>query len=146
MIDALDHQIIEKLVKDGRKNSKELSKELHVDSSTIRRRVHRLIKEGFIYIIALPEPSKAGFPTQAIIGLNVENVELDNNLKIINDILECTFVSVTTGRFNIMIIVWCHSTAEIDRIVKKILSSVKGVKSYETFICANIVKGIDSPD
>jgi len=83
MIDALDNQIIEKLVKDGRKSSKELSKELHVDSSTIRRRVHRLIKEGVIYIIALPEPSKAGFPTQAIIGLDVDNKELDNNLKII---------------------------------------------------------------
>ena len=146
MIDALDYQIIEQLVKDGRKNSKELSKELHVDSSTIRRRVHRLIEEGVIYIIALPEPSKAGFPTQAIIGLNVDNMELDNNLKIINEILECMFVSVTTGRFNIMIIVWCRSTAEIDRIVKKILSSVKGVNSYETFICAIIAKGVDRSD
>jgi Lrp/AsnC family transcriptional regulator for asnA, asnC and gidA len=146
MIDALDYQIIEQLVKDGRKNSKELSKELHVDSSTIRRRVHRLIKEGIIYIIALPEPSKAGFPIQAIIGLNVDNMELDNNLKIINEIPECIFVSVTTGRFNVMIIIWCHSTAEIDRIVKKILSSIKGVKSYETFICTNIAKGVDSSD
>jgi Lrp/AsnC family transcriptional regulator for asnA, asnC and gidA len=146
MIDTLDYQIIEKLVKDGRKSSKELSKELHVDSSTIRRRVHRLIKEGVIYIIALPEPSKAGFPTQAIIGLNVDNMELDNNLKIINEIPECTFVSVTTGRFNIMIIIWCHSNAEIDRIAKKILSSIKGVKSNETFICANIAKGVGSSD
>jgi Lrp/AsnC family transcriptional regulator for asnA, asnC and gidA len=146
MIDALDYQIIEQLVKDGRKSSKELSKELHVDSSTIRRRVHRLIEEGVIYIIALPEPSKAGFPKQAIIGLNVDNMELDNNLKIINEIPECMFVSVTTGRFNIMIIIWCRSTAEIDRIVKKILSSVKGVKSYETFACANIAKGVDSSD
>jgi Lrp/AsnC family transcriptional regulator for asnA, asnC and gidA len=146
MIDALDYQIIEQLVKDGRKSSKELSKELHVDSSTIRRRVHRLIKEGVIYIIALPEPSKAGFPTQGFIGLNVDNMELDNNLKIINEIPECMFVSVTTGRFNIMIIIWCRSTAEIDRIVKKILSSVKGVKSYETFACANIAKGVDSSD
>jgi Lrp/AsnC family transcriptional regulator for asnA, asnC and gidA len=146
MIDALDYQIIDQLVKDGRKNSKELSKELHVDSSTIRRRVHRLIEEGVIYIIALPEPSKAGFPTQAIIGLNVDNMELDNNLKIINEIPECTFVSVTTGRFNIMIIIWCHSNAEIDRIAKKILSSIKGVKSNETFICANIAKGVGSSD
>jgi DNA-binding Lrp family transcriptional regulator len=45
-----------------------------------------------------------------------------------------------------MIIAWCKSTAEIDRIVKKILSTVKGVKSYETFICANIAKGVDTTD
>jgi len=146
MIDKLDYQIIEQLVKDGRKNSKALSKELHVDSSTIRRRVHRLIKEGVIYIIALPEVSKTGFPSQAIIGLIVDNMELDNSLKIINEIPECMFVSVTTGRFNLMIIMWCRSTAEIDRIVKKILSSVKGVNSYETFICANIAKGVDRSD
>jgi Lrp/AsnC family transcriptional regulator for asnA, asnC and gidA len=143
MIDDLDKRIIEQLVKDGRKSSKALAKELHVDSSTIRRRVHRLIRDGVIYIVALPDVSKAGFPVQAIIGLNVDNMELDNNLKIVHEIPECMFVSVTTGRFNIMIILWCHSTAEINKLIQKILFKMKGVKSYETFICMNIAKPID---
>jgi Lrp/AsnC family transcriptional regulator for asnA, asnC and gidA len=143
MIDELDKKIIKLLVKDGRKSSKELSKELHVDSSTIRRRVHRLIEEGVIYIIALPVVGKAGFPVQAIIGLNIDNMELDNNLKIISEIPECMFVSVTTGKFNVMIILWCSSTAEIHKLIKIILSNIKGVNSYETFICMNIAKSVD---
>jgi DNA-binding Lrp family transcriptional regulator len=72
LIDDLDKQIIEQLVKDGRKSSKELSKQLHVDSSTIRRRVHRLIQEKIIHVIALPVMAKAGYPVQAITGLNVD--------------------------------------------------------------------------
>lgn len=143
MIDELDQQIIEQLVKDGRKSSKELSKELHADSSTIRRRVHRLIEEGVIYIVALPVVAKAGFPTQAIIGLNIDTLELENSLKIINEIPECKFVSVTTGRFNVMIISWCRSTADINKLMQRMLMKVKGVKSYETFICMNIAKTID---
>lgn len=142
MIDDLDKRIIEQLVKDGRKSSKTLAKEFHVDSSTIRRRVHRLIRDGVIYIVALPDVSKAGFPVQAIIGLNVDNMELDNNLKTLHEIPECMFVSVTTGRFNIMIILWCQTTAEINKLMKKIVSKMKGVKSYETFICMNIDKAI----
>lgn len=146
MIDELDTQIIEQLVKDGRKSSRELSKELHADSSTIRRRVHRLIHEGIIRIIALPEVSKAGFPVQAIIGLNVDTMELENNLKIVNEIPECTFVSVTAGRFNIMIILWCRSTSEINKLVQRILVKMKGVKNYETFICMNMAKTINNFD
>jgi DNA-binding Lrp family transcriptional regulator len=146
MIDELDRQIIEQLVKDGRKSSKALAQELHVDSSTIRRRVHRLIRDGVIYIIALPDVSKAGFPVQAIVGLNVDNMELDNNLKILHGIPECMFVSVTTGRFNIIIILWCRSTAEINKLIQKLLFKMKGVKGYETFICMNVAKAIERVD
>lgn len=143
MVDELDKQIIEQLVKDGRKSSKELAKILHVDSSTIRRRVHRLIQDGVIYIVALPVFDKAGFPVQAIVGLNVDTMEIENNLKIINEIPECMFVSVTTGRFNIMIILWCNSTADINKQMNKILAKTHGVKGYETFICMNVAKTID---
>jgi Lrp/AsnC family transcriptional regulator, regulator for asnA, asnC and gidA len=142
MIDELDKQIIEQLVKDGRKSSKELSQELHVDSSTIRRRVHKLIDEGAVHIVALPEISKAGYPVQAIIGLNVDPLELDNDLKVLNEIPECMFVSVTAGRFNIMIISWCRSTGEINKLIQKMLSKMKGVKVQETFVCMNIAKSI----
>ena len=146
MIDELDRKIIEQLVKDGRKSSNALAKEFHVDSSTIRRRVHRLIHDGVIYIIALPDVSKAGFPVQAIIGINVDNMELENNLKILHEIPECMFVSVTTGRFNIMIILWCRTTAEINKLIQKIIVKMKGVKNYETFICMNIAKTVDRCD
>ena len=142
MIDDLDKQIIEELIKDGRKSSKELSKELNVDSSTIRRRVHRLIQEKAVRIVALPEISKTGYPVQAIIGLNVDPLELDGDLKVLDEIPECMFVSVTAGRFNVMIISWCRSMGEINKLVQKMLSKMKGIRSYETFVCMNIAKSI----
>lgn len=143
MVDELDREIIEQLIKNGRKSSKELAKDLHVDSSTVRRRVHRLIQEGVIYIIALPVVSKAGFPVQAIVGLNVDTREIEHNLQILNGIPECMFVSVTTGRFNIMIILWCRSTADINKLMNKILATTRGVKGYETFLCMNVAKTVN---
>ncbi len=146
MIDELDQRLIEQLVKDGRKSSRDLAKILNADPSTIRRRVHRLIQEGIVRIIALPIVSKAGYPVQTYVGINVDPVELDNNLKVLNEIPECAFVSVTAGRFNIMIILWCRSTSEINKLVQKILVRLKGIRSYETFICMNMAKSIDRPE
>jgi DNA-binding Lrp family transcriptional regulator len=143
MIDELDSQIISLMIKNGRLTSKVLSKKLNVDASTIRRRVRHLIKDGAIHIIALPEFFKAGFPVQAIIGLDIDNKELNNALQTICAIPECKFVSVTVGGFNVMIILWCHSTAEIHVLVQKITGNLKGLKNCETFICMNMAKSIN---
>jgi Lrp/AsnC family transcriptional regulator for asnA, asnC and gidA len=142
MIDELDSQIISLMIKNGRLTSKVLANKLNVNSSTIRRRVRHLIEDGAIHIIALPEFFKAGFPVQAIIGLDIDKKELNNALQTICAIPECKFVSVTVGRFNVMIILWCHSTAEIHVLVQKITCSLKGLKDCETFICMNMAKSI----
>jgi DNA-binding Lrp family transcriptional regulator len=69
-------------------------------------------------------------------------MELESDLKILDGISECMFVSVTAGRFNIMVILWCRSMAEINKVTQKMLSNLKGVKTYETFVCMNVAKTI----
>jgi Lrp/AsnC family transcriptional regulator, regulator for asnA, asnC and gidA len=101
MIDDLDKEIIEQLTIDARQSSQMVAKKLNVDSSTVRRRIHRLIEDGIIYVTILQTHDKTGVPVRALIGLNIENRELETCLETLRSIPECRFVSVTTGRFNI---------------------------------------------
>jgi Lrp/AsnC family transcriptional regulator, regulator for asnA, asnC and gidA len=146
MIDELDKEIIEQLTMDARQSSKVLAKKLNVDSSTIRRRIHRLVEDGVIYVTILLTHEKTGVPVRAITGLNIEIRDLEACLKTLGAIPECKFVSVTTGRFNVMFTILCRSTEIALGTSQKIISRLHGVKNSETFVCKNIVKSINPLD
>jgi Lrp/AsnC family transcriptional regulator, regulator for asnA, asnC and gidA len=146
MIDELDKKIIDLLTIDARQSSKVLAKKLNVDSSTIRRRILQMIKDGTIYMAVLPSHQQTGFPIEAIIGLDVDERELEACLQTLYAVPECKFISTTTGRFNIMATVFCSSTADVFDISQKILTRFKGIKNSETFVCMNIVRSYNPLD
>ena len=55
MIDSLDEQLINLLAKDAKQSSEVLARQLCVSSSTIRRRMKKLVQGGVLRITALPE-------------------------------------------------------------------------------------------
>jgi DNA-binding Lrp family transcriptional regulator len=146
MISELDNKIIRLLTNDARQSSKELAKKLNVDSSTIRRRINLLIKSGAIYMAVLPAHQKTGLPIEAIIGLDIDEHELETCLQTLCALPECKFVATTTGRFNVMVTVFCSSTVDVFDISQNILAKFKGIKNSETFICINIVKSSNPLD
>jgi Lrp/AsnC family transcriptional regulator, regulator for asnA, asnC and gidA len=146
MIDELDRKIIDLLTVDARQSSKVLAKKLNVDSSTIRRRILQLIKDGAIYMAVLPSHQQTGFPIEAIIGLDVEEQELQACLEALSALPESKFVSATSGRFNVIATVFCTSTADVFDISQNILNKFKGIKSSETFVCMNIVRSYNPLD
>ena len=58
--DDIDRQLIRLLEKDARQSSEQLAKKLAVSSTTVRRRLRRLIQQGVLRIVAVVEPKKAG--------------------------------------------------------------------------------------
>jgi DNA-binding Lrp family transcriptional regulator len=89
MIDELDKKIIELLTIDASQSSKVLAKKLNADSSTIRRRIHRLIENGVIYVTILPTHDKTGVPVRVVVGLNIEARELAASLQTLYAMPEC---------------------------------------------------------
>ncbi len=146
MIDELDKKIIDLLTVDARQSSNALAKKLYADPSTIRRRIHRLVENGVIYMTILPTHDKTGVPVRAYVGLSIELRELEACLKTLCAIPECKFVSTTTGRFNVMMTILCRSSEDAMGISQKIVARLNGVKSSEAFICNNIVKSINPLD
>ena len=140
MIDSIDEQLINLLMKDASISSEVLAKQLNVHSSTIRRRIKKLVEQKKIHIIALPEPSEVGLLIEAVVALHVTHDKLDIALEALSKYPEVRWLAATSGRFDIMVYMWFHSTNELYKFVETEVGSLEGLKNSETFICLYVAK------
>ncbi len=139
-IDSFDEQLINLLMQDASKSSEVLAKQLNVHSSTIRRRIQRLVEQKRIRIIALPEPKDVGLHLEAVIALDVTHDKLNFALEVLSKYPQVRWLAATSGRFDIMTYVWFHSTDELYKFVETEIGSLEGLKNSETFICLHVAK------
>ena len=134
-IDLLDEELIKLLAKNGRESTEVLAKKLKVTPSTIRRRVNELIKSETIRIVAVVDPKKAGYPLAAVIAYDVEHDKLDSAMKLLANLPEVTWVSSTTGRFDIISVQRFASTDDLNDFINKVMSQIEGLRDSEAFVC-----------
>ena len=80
-MDDLDIKIIGILQEDGRASNAKIARGVGVSEGTIRRRLKKLIGDSTIQIVALPEPSKLGYKTEAMIALQVDPGKIHSDRK-----------------------------------------------------------------
>ncbi len=141
MIKSLDKSLIELLGEDATQSSEALAKQLDVSAATVRRRTNRLVKDGTIRIVAVVDPSKVGLPLSALLALDVPNEQMDEVTEQLARHQQVSWVSTTTGQFNIMALVRSSSTDELSAFMQKELPNMGGVRSSETIICLRMKKG-----
>ena len=144
MIDLLDEELIKLLAQNGRESADKLAKKLKVTPSTVRRRMNELIKKKVIRIVAITDPKKAGYPLAAVIAYNVEHEKLDSAMKFLANLPEVTWVSTTTGRFDIISVQRFSSTDDLNDFINKVMSQIEGLKDSEAFICLHQGKPLHS--
>ncbi len=141
MSDSLDERLISLLEQDARQSSEALAKQLNVSSSTIRRRIDNLVKQGMLRFAALTEPTKVGFPVRALIAFNVAHERLNEFMEGLGSKPEVKGLCVTTGRFDVMALIWFASTDDLFRFMQSEVSKLEGVRNTESFICLHVEKG-----
>ena len=139
--DPIDKRLIQLLQQDGRQSSNVLAKHLGVSPATVRRRIKNLIQSGLLRIVALVDPDKAGVPFVSVIGLDVVHDKLDSAIKFLAARPEVSFVSATTGRFDIIAYAHFTSADDLSKFLREELPKVEGVKNSETFLCLHVEKG-----
>ena len=140
-LNSIDRELIQLLEKDASQTSAALARQLSVSPATVRRRLKRLTQSGVLRITALVDPDKMGTPIIAIIAMNLMRDKLESATQLLASKPEIKFLSTTTGRFDIMICTWFHSTKELTNFVQKDLAQLPGLKDTETFICLQVIKG-----
>ena len=70
-MDKLDIKIISLLQQDGTTTNAGIAKQVGVSEETVRRRFKRLTQEKYISVVAVPDPTKIGFDSEALIGFQV---------------------------------------------------------------------------
>ena len=139
-MDELDGRIIEILQKDGRASNAHIAREVGVSEGTVRRRLRRLIQDGVIDVIAVPNLEKMGYRTAALVGLQTDPGRIDSVADALSQLPEVHFVALTTGAQDIFIWVALGSSEELGEFLRNRVGVVPGVRRTETYVNLAIKK------
>ena len=138
-LDETSKQIIAQLQQDGRRAYAAIGKEVGLSEAAVRQRVHRLLEQGTMQIVAVADPAELGFGRQAMVGINA-----DGDLRPIADHLadmdEVSYVVVTAGSFDVLAEVIAESDDQLLDLLSRRIRSIPGVRSTETFVYLQIRK------
>ena len=136
MIDKLDIEILQLLEKDASLPYTEIARRLKLNESTVRKRVAALKQKGVIRkFTVVIEPSKIGFNTVAIIGVDVDPPKLLEVAQKLCEIPETRYVATSTGDHMIMTEIWTRDGKELSKIISEKIGTIEGVKK----ICPAII-------
>ncbi|MEM0085281.1 MAG: Lrp/AsnC family transcriptional regulator [Candidatus Methanomethylicia archaeon] len=136
MVDSLDLRIIEALIKEGDLSFSELARRLGLSESTVRKRVEKLKRDNIINkFTVVVDPSKLGFNSTAIIGIDVDPPQLLSVAKRICDLQESKSVFICTGDHMILVEVWARDGNHLSKIISEKIGVIEGVRR----VCPSII-------
>jgi len=133
-MDNLDTKIVGILQKDGRASNAGIAREVGVSEGTVRRRLKRLVDDQIINVVALLDPSRLGYSSEAIVGIQVDPDKIDDASETISDLDGVSWVVVTTGAYDIFAWIAVESAEDLGNFLRHKLGSVTGVRRTETFV------------
>jgi len=139
-MDELDRKMIQILQENGRASNARIARDVDVSEGTVRRRLKTLVQQGSIKIIALPDPEILGYDTEALVGIQVDPDKIDEVAVLLVELKESSWVSVTTGAFDIFCWVTLPSSEELGNFLKAVVGTIPGVRRTETFVSLSVRK------
>ncbi len=101
-MDRTDRQIIGLLQEEGTSTNAALARLIGVSEETVRRRLKRLTQNNILRIVAIPNDEMMGLGTKALLGFKSDPALIDSAAAIIAENSAVQWVSVTTGRYDIV--------------------------------------------
>lgn len=145
-IDATDRQIIALLQADGRASNVDIARAVGVTEGTVRKRVERLLSEGIIRVVAVPNVDKLGLEVETVIMLKVDLGQATRAGDALAVMPEVRSVRYTTGEYDIIMEVAVPSDDELLAFLTDRLASVAGIRSTATYhVLKNIKQSCDWP-
>ena len=141
-LDDLDIAIVSHLQENGSLTNAGIAERENVPVSeeTVRRRIKRLVREGLIRIVAVPDPTKLGYESEVLIGVQVEADKVGDVADALTDISEITWVTVSTGAYDVFAWATLRTSSELSSLLLTKVGVIPGVRKTETFINLDIRK------
>lgn len=141
-LDAVDLKILEALRGDGRVAFSQIAEQLGVSPGMIRMRYNRMVEMGFLKVVAITNPLRMGYEAMAMIGIRTEGKRMLEVAEQVAGFDEVVYLVVTSGRYDIMVEVFCRDHADLLRFITEKLYSIDGVRESESFLQLKIVKEV----
>ena len=133
-LDSLDQEILKLLEENSRYSNSEIARKTGVSEGTIRNRIRRLIREGYIAKFTITR----GFAgTSAIILVKVDPKKSQETMKRLRE--RFTDIYEISGKYDLSIQVECGGTEELNRIIDEI-RGMEGVRSTDSMIRLSLIR------
>jgi Lrp/AsnC family transcriptional regulator for asnA, asnC and gidA len=139
-MDKLDSRIIALLQEDGRASNAGIARDAGVSEGTVRRRLKRLVDEEYIHVVAMLDPSKLGYSSEALIGVQVDPDKIDQVSDALSDFDEIGWVAVTTGSYDLFAWATLPTSEDLGVFLRSCIGSIPGVRRLETFVNLSMKK------
>ena len=133
-LDAVDHALLDELVRDGRLTWIELARRTGVSTATARRRVTRLSTAGIVAFRCDVADSLAGWPIPVSLTGSARASELDSICRGLAALPECRLVAAVTGRANIFATLWVRTPADAQRLEAAISERVPAMRITDRIV------------
>jgi Lrp/AsnC family transcriptional regulator for asnA, asnC and gidA len=141
-LDDIDRHIINALRSDGRVAFAQLAEQLNVSPGMIRQRYNRLVDLGYLKVVAVTNPLMMGKRTMAMIGVRTDGRKMMDVASKLAKFDEVVYIVAVSGRYDLMIEVFCRDHEDLLDFITEKLSKVDGVREAESFIYLKIAKEI----
>jgi len=131
-VDELDRQIVALLQRDGRMSNVDIAREVGVTEATIRKRLERLLSQGTICIVAIPDHVQLGFPVETIISLQVELGNLEQIVQSLAGMTNVRSVKITTGEYDVIFNAFFATDDELYQFLTEKIATIPGVRKTVT--------------
>jgi Lrp/AsnC family transcriptional regulator, regulator for asnA, asnC and gidA len=132
-LDAIDRQIVSRLMADGRASAAAISRTLPgVSERAVRYRIERLIAGGVITVGAVVDPQALGLRVVADVFIEVAPGEVRDVARRLVASEAVSYVAASIGQGDLSIQVCAHDTDELARLVSEVVGSIAGVMATRT--------------
>ncbi len=100
----------------------------------MRNRVHQLLEQNVIQIVALTDPASLGFNAGALAGIVLDLTRpIAQVCEALIGIADVDYVVTTTGRFSLIVEIICTDMARMQHVLDREIAALPGVKGIEVF-------------
>lgn len=133
-MDELDRKIIGLLERNGRASNASIARDVGVSEGTVRRRLKRLVSDRIINVIALPDPRKLGYESEALIGIQVDPDKIDQVATKVAELEHTRWVAVTTGTYDVFAWATLPNAEALGQFLRENVGTITGIRRTETFV------------
>jgi len=138
--DAMDEQILELLINDGRLSNREVARRLEISEGTVRQRLKKLEDAKAIRIGAVVDPRRIGLEVTAIVLVSVEPSRLEGALDTFSRLDEVQYVASIMGQHNVLVLLAAEDLRSLRLLVNAQIERFTGVHRVDVRLVAGTRK------
>lgn len=127
-LDELDRRLVKLLMEDASRTNVALARELGVSDGTVRNRIQNLLQLEIMQLVAIIDPWKVGHRIQIFSGLEVDLSRSHEIAAQLAELDEVTYVSFTTGEFDILMVAALRNQEELFNFLTNKLAHIEGIR------------------